>query len=610
MMVGLALFLVSAATAQGQPKPPGAEFPAIADVIAAHRAVRSWVSAFEIPSPDDAASHVRIDGAEGVCVILRSEGRVMGLGTAMMGGELDVRRASARAMGDVLSDAAVVGLPEGLRGMMGPQLCVEVEAAGVMIPTAAGSFAEFTAQIEPGLDGLAVRRGEQWAARFPAQLRATNSAGRIDSIMPGLARELGLTAAGFRQLLEDDEISLYRFRTIHLAQTSPGAAPFATERGDVIVEEQQVTKPSIRRFADRLAAHIIRCQHGGETGARDQPLSLETPRGLAGAYRPVSDDYDPLIAPPAEQALGALALARYAAAPGVGAGLSVAAIETAASLLRQLEAPASASPGGDEVASQDELVTSALLVLAAEALPPQRVDEAIASRIAKSRAALAAHLEAADDQAKLTAPARAVIAAALARLHRGAPGSLEAALVRAAIDAAWDAAPEPERVALLPWIGWAEIDWADAAGGPVVRAAELESLRGLLWASQIRAGEDDQPRDLGGGFALRSEGITSASAASTKPCAWLGAAMRDPRLTSPDQTMLEAARCLRAMRFLMQLSVREEAMWSHRRPERALGGIRNAPWDSEQALAPQAMGLIAAAELLASLETLESRGKR
>jgi len=614
MMVAFAGLLACAAPVRGQTKPPDDGLPEIADVIAAHRAVRGWVSTFEIPLPEEASARLAIRGAQGACVILRSEGRVVGLGTAIMGGELDVRRAAARAMGDVLSDAAVAGLPEGLRGAMGPQLCVEVEAAGAMIPTVAGSFAEFAARLEPGLDGLAIRRGRQWAARFPAQLRATNSAGRAETLMPGLALELGLTAAGFRKLLEDGALAFYLFRTIDLAQAAPDAAPLATHRGDTIVEDSSVTKRSIQQFADALALHVLGTRLGGEDGAAPFPAAPDAPllRGLAGAYQPVADRYDPPVAPPAEQALGALALARHAAAPGVDGSIAREAIDAAAELLRELERPAPSV--ADHQPGADELVAAAVTILAADALPPSRVDARIAALSDAAAAMLARLPEAIEpahaEAARLTAPARAVIAAAWSRRLLRAPATVEAARVRAAIDAAWEAAAETERVALLPWIGWAEIDWADATGGPIARAGELEALRALLWASQIRSGEREPARDLLGGFALRSEGITWAGAASTKPGAWLAAAMRDPRLTPPDAAMPEAARCLRAVRFLMQLSVREELLWSCRRPERAIGGLRSALWDNEQAPAAQAMGLLAAAELLTSLETLESRDKR
>jgi hypothetical protein len=55
------------------------------------------------------------------------------------------------------------------------------------------------------------------------------------------------------------------------------------------------------------------------------------------------------------------------------------------------------------------------------------------------------------------------------------------------------------------------------------------------------------------------------------------------------------------MRFLMQLSVRETSQGRVRNAARALGGLRVAPWDSDQAVPAQALGLITAVETLNSL---------
>ena len=77
--------------------------------------------------------------------------------------------------------------------------------------------------------------------------------------------------------------------------------------------------------------------------------------------------------------------------------------------------------------------------------------------------------------------------------------------------------------------------------------------------------------------------------------------LRDPDLTPPEEAPAALGRHLRTVRYLMQLSVREESTWSVRNPGRALGGIRAATWDSRQPAAAQAIGLLAAAETLAAV---------
>jgi hypothetical protein len=58
---------------------------------------------------------------------------------------------------------------------------------------------------------------------------------------------------------------------------------------------------------------------------------------------------------------------------------------------------------------------------------------------------------------------------------------------------------------------------------------------------------------------------------------------------------------MKALRFLIQLSVRESLLGSVRNPQRALGGIRSALWDCDEPVPAQALGLIAASDTLTSL---------
>jgi hypothetical protein len=81
--------------------------------------------------------------------------------------------------------------------------------------------------------------------------------------------------------------------------------------------------------------------------------------------------------------------------------------------------------------------------------------------------------------------------------------------------------------------------------------------------------------------------------------------VRQPHLTSRPGEAGEALDRIQATtRFVMQLSVRESSSWAYRNPGRALGGIRAAPWDCDQPVAAQALGLVFATEALASLDAV------
>ncbi|MHC4591056.1 MAG: hypothetical protein ACYTAQ_17505, partial [Planctomycetota bacterium] len=110
------------------------------------------------------------------------------------------------------------------------------------------------------------------------------------------------------------------------------------------------------------------------------------------------------------------------------------------------------------------------------------------------------------------------------------------------------------------------------------------------------------------GLALTGGGRPAATAQTLRPAAYLAWMVRQPDLTPPAGEA-EAAldRVLSTARFVMQLSVREPSLWAYRNPGRALGGIRAAPWDCDQPVPAQALGLVFAAETLASYDAVAPR---
>ena len=503
----------------------------------------------------------------------------------------------------MLGDPAVANLPPGVADTIGGGLTLELEVAGTPVPLLALSPDQIAQHLDPGLDGVAMRRGTSWAMLFPAQMLATNTAGRVERMLPALGGDLGLSPMPLRRLAELHGVSVYRFRTTHLAQAGPMRPPFETFRGDTIVAESAVTKAAIVALADDLARYLM---------AMKSPL--RDPVGIMGTYRPAADRYDPLIAPPLEQAMVALALARYSKAPGVAEEEAAARAGHAIMRELQLVAPAEEDPLASAVAC-------AAIVHAG--LEPSNPDPAYRRLVNEaSQRVLSAYRiqegfmeidEETDEQRGIPAHGRAMVAAALSRLLLAGTAGVEPQLVRSALDAAWASVPLHQQVALLPWLGWAEADFATATGRPLAQRDALLGLRDVLEASRFGSpARSGGPPDLAGGFALGSGDRLIATAQTLRPAAYLAAMMRDPRLTPPEEGGLALGRHLKTMRFMMQLSVRESATWAFRNPARARGGIRGATWDSDQPVAAQALGLITAAETLISLEALAlgSHGNR
>jgi hypothetical protein len=591
--------------------PAADNLPDAAQSIHAYLQARQWVDDYTVPPLTDAESRLPIENATGVFVILRRNGRVLGSAGVVADRGQDaammVRRAVGRALGQALGDPAAASLPDEMRGGpegIGRMLTLEMEIAGPLEPLLGQSYDAILRQVEPGLHGVAMRRGggvggDQTVALFPSQLRMTNSESAMNVRLPALAGEVGVPAgdvANLRELRERHGVSVHRFRTTHLAQHAPDRSPYETFRGDILVPEHAVTASSLVKFADDLARHLL----ASVMQVPDDALNEAIPDAdgdafaLMGDYRPVADMYRPLVAPPLEQALAAFALARYADAPQVDSSGAKDAMETSLHLLRNLS--------GDH-ALRDLNVCAVVLYAACElqvTADPELVGMLASAAETLRRAAVDTTF--ADRPPHL----RALLAGAMARsLQHEAAWAASSDEVRAAIDAAWAGVPEHRHVDLLPWISWAQIDLAAANGGEIDNLETLRRMREVL--DHARLGAEAAP-DLLGGFALTGDGAPAGSlptSQSVRPAAFLATMLCDERLTPADELAMAVARHLQTMRFLIQLSVREELARLLRHPARAAGGLRNAQWDSDQPKAAQAMGLLAAVETLWSLERLE-----
>ena len=136
-------------------------------------------------------------------------------------------------------DPAVANLPESLVGEAGPALTLELEVAGRLIPLLGKTYRDVTDQLTPGLDGVAVRRGDQLAMLFPAQMRATNTADRVERLLPPLAQQLGVEPQPLPELTRRFDVSMYRVRTTDLVQAAraSGAPELAVARRLVALPE-------------------------------------------------------------------------------------------------------------------------------------------------------------------------------------------------------------------------------------------------------------------------------------------------------------------------------------------------------------------------------------
>jgi hypothetical protein len=556
--------------------------PDAGGVVTAYLTLREWVTNFDPPDVEDEAARLEIDGAAGACVILRYRGRVMGIGADDQFDALTIRRAAGRAMSGVLGDETIGNLPEARRERIGEALTLELECAGRLVPLPGRSFERIAEQIEPGLDGVAMRRGESVRLLFPAQLRARNTVDNVAQLLPTLAVDLGLPALPLDELTRRFECRVYRFRTIHLAQRTQTRRPFQSFRGQVLVEPGSVSAESVATMAEQITNHVFNA-----LWPHDEPI------GLMGDYHAGNDVYEPLICPPATQGMTALALGRYARVPNLRDS-TVARMQSGARvILRDLgqNTPEEIDPLSDPSAS-------AAIVLAVAETPSVRDEAAIDVLYLQASQKVDHWL---DDVSAVAGHDGALLVAAAARLITSGPEAIAPDRVRAGIDRVWSSVPEHQRVSLLPWIGWAEMDYAQATGQPLAHADDLRALRAVLDASRIGASAETTQPDLRGGFALTGQHGARADAQTARPAAFLATMLRADALTPSADRAAATAAHLETMRFLLQLQVDDTLLWATPGPQRAKGGIRSATWSLHQPAPAQAMGLLAASETLISL---------
>ncbi|MDG2021787.1 MAG: hypothetical protein P8J59_07535, partial [Phycisphaerales bacterium] len=316
--------------------------PDVEDSVAAWYVSREWVDAFSIPEPDAEASEAPIDNATGCCLIIRQEGRIIGIGDAMKSEGSMLHRAARRALSMAQADSALRAIPDELLAEVGTRLTIELEVSGPMQPLIGRSPKEFRDDIHPLRHGIALRWNDQWAVKYPSRLRVTNRWADT-SLLDGMAISIGLDS-GLRDSLQRKDVGAYRFRTIDLAQAAPDAPPQLVVGGTMT---QPTPMPGIRDLVstrDSILDHIRQRQWPGEEN-----------RGLVGSYEPASDRYDPIVATAMDQGLTAWALGRVAQSPGASRAAREAASDAAAQILSSLLAR-------EDDASYDPLDDAAILL--------------------------------------------------------------------------------------------------------------------------------------------------------------------------------------------------------------------------------------------------------
>lgn len=585
-----------------------ADRPSDESAFEVYQQVEAWLRNNALPARSDDRELRRIDPEQcgGAAIVLRLSGQVIGRAEIIGEDGTTVWQAATSAWESAFPRLAD-GLPndalyeDRLRERL-QRMTIDLQLAGELVPLPAETYSAAAALINPGRQGAAARSGAAFAGVFPGTILSFPSTAEA-GFDPGeralrlATTRLGLPPVNLPIIRQSDEVALYRFDVVHLAQTKSGMPPTFLVRGGRLVSEAAVTTANLRSAADEAAEHIIRLEWPGEE-----------PFGMLGDYRASADRYDPYLAPPRSQATAAFALARYANSSTTAPARARHASRYAAGLLQQLTVVAGeeTDPRADPMALATWLLAWAELQSAPADLGQGEANRL--SRFAEEAVDTLLTDRSATELRRSGASALCAYAMALAAEYLEDERS-QAALeyAQSEVREQFRSLPTPQLVAAMPWLGWAELELAEGKE-TVPSSIALREMRDLIWEFQIdpiSAGAEDA--DFVGGIVFSRGSTQLPTWQSLRPIAIASTMLGDSRLTDNEELFAQLNPLLRSMRFVMQLSASEAHGHMYPVPERAIGGLRLSLWEQTISVDATSLGLVAICELLDSLERRAGR---
>ena len=600
------------ASAQGG-APPAA--PAPSPTITATEAwldARAWLDRGEAPAEPRPVPSARV-----VAASIRRDGTLIGVGESQSSSDgtraADLADALRQAINDARRDTTLSRALE-TDATAWTRLSLEIEVAADPVPLAGINYEQVARSIEPGIDGLAVRRGPRWLYTMPGRAMSLEVASDPARTFVGMASRLDVPMRDLPDLLPGEMPALYRVPVTRLVQPIDSREPVQVMRlaRQVVTTPADGTDAGAQAAADRMADWLCGHLHPTTSGmdVADGAAVLEN-LGLRGDWIPSAGVHEPMAALPADQSLAALALARYArsaADPDRAAAARAAARRILVALLRV--APVERDPLQDRNAI-------ALGVMAALELKDITADADLThARDTLIREFLRDGTPAAWMTADATPRTRTAEIAAACSLLASGDTRLDATTLRTALDAAWRDIPRRDLVAELGWLLWSEraLASAKAPASPDARDHQelARSTRAALSRAQIAPeisdgaiAEDPFPADLVGGFRLAGPNTRGATAQSARPMLGLALMLDSPAMT-PEGERFRAREMQRmAVRFLRQLQVDDVTAASIPGSRRCLGALRSAPWEMRLSVAANSTALLALAESHDGMISLE-----
>ena len=523
---------------------------------------RAWLDEGDLPSETDPLAEVAIEGLDAIGVLLRMDGRVIGRGFDPAGDPLALRRALGRAIAQASGDRATKDLPTSLQDELIRRLTLEIEFAGETEPLLGSTLAAATGRLRPGIDGIAVRRGTMIARSLPGRELATGTAGASSSIIVRLLDEVGLPPRDLPELRRLDKVSLHRFETLRLGQSTLMDLPRELSRSGPIVARSALDAGVTRDLRRRLTAHLLSHRPPPSPDASERP-------SLLGDFNPIANRHLPFEARIPDRLLVAWALAMNA------------------TLDQDLIA-------ADSTPSKTQAIAAAIL----DELPSASMGEAVTVDLGLLTASALGDRERMEKFLK-SVSSTATTGDPVGTARRAAAlGSLPVDLVnnetfQSHLDEAWNANTSIEYlIASFEWLSLAELARYQRTGEPSSRIAALRATRDALLLRQI----EDPQSDLDGGLPLRSGARTMVDARTLRPALGMAILAQIPEADAAGQ--IRAMKGLEGfLRFIRQLMLSESDArllpgWRH-----AADGLQTSPWTAQQSVAADATALLVLCQL-------------
>ena len=568
--------------------PARANLCTIAEAHALFEASRQWLDQqllsdpLEIKLPDfsKAVALSPTFSATAAGVVLRLNGRPVGQAWVKQNADSSICLATAlfNALQQASNDRILSTLPPQQRATAPQQLSLEIELVGDTRPFTGERLDVIAAKIDNGRQAMAIRAGDQWAFSLPSLQQSQNQTKLPWYTMVVMAREVGVDAGADKKFQLPEGVVIYRAETRRIAQIAAKSPAFEVSRGMLTVPLSDITTHALDDMSIAIAAHLesrIRNSDGLSQEAIDTLNAL----GPAGEYQPTLGISTQQMCSPLEQGLSAFAMAKFSELH-FSEKNRIEAREFAISTLNSLQHVV-----GDEKNPLDYPAAAAACLLACHQLDHSVItwgNPETADWQKKLRTNVSENFQL---QNRADIQTWALCAAAMAQEF---PDE-----VAKALNTMWQIRPVEKLLSASPWLLLAEQRVGKASDH--VKAKEAWNLLQILIAQHqlTQKLNPDLAADLVGGWPITVNGVTGATAESSRPALALALAM-NPDLFGIPNTNHETMECLKlALRFLKQLQVDQAACYAFRDPSKSIGGIRAAPWDSSQPLGANATTLLA-----------------